>query len=72
MRVREPAGGGPVTGYIYDEGGMPTMIVALDLYMDAPGASYRLEDSNGFGGDVDMHFSGIHSIRAGVSYNFSM
>lgn len=42
------------------------------LYMDAPGASYRLEDSNGFGGDVDMHFSGIHSIRAGVTYNFSM
>lgn len=42
MRVREPAGGGPVTGYIYDEGGMPTMIVALDLYMDAPDMSIPL------------------------------
>jgi len=42
MRVREPAGGGPVVGYIYDAGGTPTLIVALDLYMDAPDMSIPL------------------------------
>ncbi len=42
MRVREPAGGGPVTGFIYDEAGVPTMIVGLDLYMDAPDMSIPL------------------------------
>jgi hypothetical protein len=36
--VREPATG-PVTGYIYDDGGMPSMEVKLDLYMDAPDLS---------------------------------
>ena len=35
MRIREPASG-PVTGYIIDGGGKPKMVVALDLYMDAP------------------------------------
>ncbi|HEY0252342.1 MAG TPA: hypothetical protein VGC41_12495, partial [Kofleriaceae bacterium] len=35
MRVREPTDG-PVTGYIYDDNGTPTMISKLDLYMDAP------------------------------------
>ncbi len=35
MRIREPAAG-PVTGYIIDGGGTPRMVVALDLYMDAP------------------------------------
>jgi outer membrane immunogenic protein len=42
------------------------------LYIGAPDQSYRLEDNNGFGGDVDMHFDGIHSIRAGLTYNFTM
>jgi outer membrane immunogenic protein len=42
------------------------------IYMDVPDAAYRLEDPNGFGGDIDMHFTGIHSIRAGLTYNFSM
>jgi hypothetical protein len=35
LRIREPASG-PVTGYIYDDGGTPKLAVALDLYMDAP------------------------------------
>jgi hypothetical protein len=35
MRIREPASG-PITGYIIDGGGAPKMVVALDLYMDAP------------------------------------
>ena len=41
LRVREPAAG-PVTGYIYDDGGTPSMEVKLDLYMDAPGLSITL------------------------------
>jgi len=43
MRVREPATG-PVTGYIIEDAGTPTMVVALDLYMDAPDMSVPLSD----------------------------
>jgi hypothetical protein len=42
MRIREPAGGGPVKAFIVDGGGTPKMIVALDLYMDAPDMSIPL------------------------------
>lgn len=42
MRIREPAGGGPVMGYITDGGGTPKMSVTLDLYMDAPDMSLPL------------------------------
>jgi hypothetical protein len=38
MRIREPASG-PVTGHIVDRGGTPTLVVSLDLYMDAPDMS---------------------------------
>ncbi|CAN5456008.1 hypothetical protein BH11MYX1_BH11MYX1_34100 [soil metagenome] len=38
MRVREPASG-PVTGYIIDDHGTPSMVVNLSLYMDAPDMS---------------------------------
>ncbi|HEU4614032.1 MAG TPA: Ig-like domain-containing protein, partial [Kofleriaceae bacterium] len=41
MRVREPADG-PVMGYIVDRNGTPTMVVQLDLYMDAPDMSLPL------------------------------
>jgi hypothetical protein len=41
MRVREPATG-PITGYVYDDGGSPKMMVKLDLYMDAPDMSVPL------------------------------
>ncbi len=47
MRIREPAGG-PVTGYITDNGGSPKMSVALDLYMDAP--------------DMDLPLSADHDL----------
>ena len=40
MRIREPADG--VKGYIIDKGGIPTMVAALDLYMDAPDMSILL------------------------------
>jgi hypothetical protein len=49
MRIREPAGGGPVTGYIVDGGnGRPKMMVTLDLYMDAP--------------DMDLPLSADHDL----------
>lgn len=41
MRLREPANG-PITGYIYDKSGTPTLQVALALYMDAPDMSIPL------------------------------
>jgi len=40
MRIREPASG-PLRGYIIDRGG-PTMVLALDLYLDAPDMSIPL------------------------------
>jgi len=41
MRVREPATG-PVTGYLIDDQGTPTLVLALDLYLDAPDMSIPL------------------------------
>src|SRR5690606_35120137 len=41
MRVREPKDG-PLMGYIVDRDGTPTMVVALELYMDAPDMSLPL------------------------------
>jgi outer membrane immunogenic protein len=42
------------------------------LYIDLPDADFRLEDPNGFGGDIEQHFQGIHTIRAALTYNFSL
>jgi len=42
------------------------------LYIGLPDDSFRLEDPNGFGGDIDQHFDGINMIKAGLTYNFSM
>jgi hypothetical protein len=47
MRIREPADG-PVMGYIIDKSGTPTMVLALDLYMDAP----------------DMQVTGSHDLHS--------
>ncbi|HET7502779.1 MAG TPA: Ig-like domain-containing protein [Kofleriaceae bacterium] len=38
LRIREPANG-PVTGYLIDDGGTPTLVLALDVYLDAPDMS---------------------------------
>jgi hypothetical protein len=35
MRLREPSGG-PIQGYLISDGGTPTLVAALDLYLDAP------------------------------------
>ncbi|MFN0191232.1 MAG: outer membrane protein [Aestuariivirga sp.] len=40
------------------------------LYMDFPDTDFRLEDPNGFGGDIEMDFEGVHQVRAAVTYNF--
>jgi hypothetical protein len=42
MRIRPPASGGPVLGYIVDRGGTPTLVASLELYMDAPDMSLPL------------------------------
>ncbi len=49
MRIREPAGG-PVMGYIIDDGGTPMLVAQLDLYMDAPDMSIALNLA-----DHDLH-----------------
>lgn len=41
LRIREPAMG-PVTGYIVSGGAAPKLVVAVDLYMDAPDMSVPL------------------------------
>ncbi len=61
MRIREPANG-PVTGYIIDDGGTPTLVVELDLYMDAPDMSITLSDH-------DLHSKPISiSLRGPVRF----
>jgi hypothetical protein len=42
MRIRERADGTPLEGYIVERDGAPVMVVALDLYMDAPDMSLPL------------------------------
>jgi outer membrane immunogenic protein len=42
------------------------------LYTKLEDGDYRLEDNNGFGGSVTNYTNGIHSIRAGITYNFSL
>lgn len=66
-----------VTGYVIGAGMEHAFSDSLHgrleyLYIDAPGYKFRLEDPNNFGGDVHMHFTGIHAIRAGLTYNFSL
>jgi outer membrane immunogenic protein len=41
------------------------------LFLGMSDADIRLEDPNGFGGDVDLHLDGIHMVRAALTYNFS-
>ena len=57
MRVRE-GDGGPVEGFIVDRDGTPTMIVALDLYMDAPDMALPI-------GQHDMHSKELSVLLSG-------
>jgi outer membrane immunogenic protein len=41
------------------------------LYVGLPDADFRLEDPNGFGGDVTQHFDAMHIVRAALTYNFT-
>jgi hypothetical protein len=43
MRMRDAAGG-PITGYLVDRSGTPTLVLDLQLYMDAPDMSIPLSD----------------------------
>jgi len=58
MRIREPAGGGPITGYIVDNNGTPTLQLALDLYLDAPDMSVPLSDH-------DLHSKPLSVVLSG-------
>lgn len=58
MRVRQP-NAGDILGYIVDEGGVPTMIVKLDLYMDAPDMSLPL------GAGHDLHSKTLSATLSG-------
>ncbi|MEO8552373.1 MAG: hypothetical protein ABI678_20490 [Kofleriaceae bacterium] len=57
LRVREPADG-PLEGYIVDRGGTPTMIVALELYMDAPAMALPI-------GTHDLHSKPLSVLLTG-------
>jgi len=57
MRIREPAHG-PVTGYLIDDHGTPTLVVALDLYLDAPDMSVPLLDDDVHGKPLSVSLRG--------------
>ena len=51
---------GPITGYIFDKGGTPTLQVALALYMDAPDMSDHAVDH-----DLHSQAAAAHPRRSG-------
>lgn len=57
LRIKEPAGQ-PVTGYVIDRGGVPTLVVALSLYMDAPDMSLPLSDHDLHSKPLDLQLEG--------------
>jgi hypothetical protein len=57
MRVREPASG-TLEGYIVERDGAPTMVVALELYMDAPEMSLPI-------GQHDLHSKPLSILLSG-------
>jgi hypothetical protein len=56
MRVRD--GAEPVTGYIIERDGKPTMLAKLDLYMDAPDLSIPLSDHDLHSKPLSVSLSG--------------
>jgi len=58
MRVREPASGGPVTGYIFDDNGTAKLEVELGLYMDAPDMDVTLSSH-------DLHSKALSLVLEG-------
>ena len=58
IRIREPASG-PITGYLIDGGnGKPKLVLALDLYMDAPDMSIPLSSD-------DLHSKAVSVLLEG-------
>jgi hypothetical protein len=56
MRIRD--GAEPVMGYIIERNGQPTMLVKLDLYMDAPDLSIPLSDHDLHSKPLSVSLSG--------------
>ena len=42
------------------------------LYVDLQDTTHTLSDGAGSGGDVDMMYDGMHTVRAGLNYRFSL
>ncbi len=64
LRIREPAGGGPILGYIIDgNGGPPQMKLALDLYMDAPDLDITLSDHDIHSKPLSVSLSGPVNVQ---------
>lgn len=42
------------------------------LYINLEGTTHALSDGAGSGGDVDMEYNDIHTVRAGINYRFSL
>jgi hypothetical protein len=63
MRVRERPDG-PLEGFIVDRGGTPTMVVALDLYMDAPDMSLPLAQHDMHSKPLSVALEGPLELRA--------
>ena len=41
------------------------------IYLNLPDQDFRLEDPNGFGGDINLHTDNVQMVRAALTYNFS-
>jgi hypothetical protein len=57
IRIREPAHG-PVTGYLIDDHGTPTLVLALDLYLDAPDIRVPLLNDDVHGKPLSVRLRG--------------
>ena len=61
MRLREGPDG-PAEGFIVDRDGVPTLVVALDLYMDAPDMAVPLATHGNVIGVLDLQSSVVHPL----------
>ncbi len=64
LRIREPAGGGPILGYIVDGGGgPPQMKLSLELYMDAPDLNITASDHDIHSKPLSVSLSGPVNVQ---------
>ena len=62
LRIREPEDG-QVKGFIVDDGGAPKMVLALDLYMDAPDMAIPLSEHDLHSKPLALSLEGPVSFR---------